>query len=573
MKNILSEYTINSMSDEYIYASSLAPQETDFEFSSRQIVYIPDQNNGSYPNSQVIFDAASVSNSGKMISWSESFLAVPLVLNVNASVGGFAGATVENVFAASLKNGVHQLINSISVELTNNQIVNLTSFSNLDINYKILNRISSEELMNLAPSINFAKDSTESIGYSGAASLQGIGEYNNTIKQSLFATTAGWGTSSYTQNAGRAQRMLRTSFDPVSTNAANFTSTNNCNTSGKDYCVQTASNITYYIMATIPLRFMHDIFSKLPLMRGAYIRLILNLNAQSQCVLTLGSTGTTYSNVVSVSSPNGVLPFMLSPLQTTNGFVAAGTCTQVTSSLGIGKSVVPTTFSHPSFTQCRLYCFCYEFSPLIESRYFSAVPTKTIKYNDILSFQVLNVAPGASFNSLLSNGVSRLRSLKVFPFLSASMNGSATVAGQSTYTAGIGPLSTLNSPFSSAPGTCCPFARITNYNVLLSQQAIYQSNYQYGWETFLQEIRESEGINGGLSLGMSSGIISQTDWESGYGVLFTDLSRKISQASDDVSRSLQITGTNSSQVSLDLYAIVEYEREITISTSTGSLVI
>ena len=151
------------MADEYDFASSLAPQGTDFQFDSRQFVYIPDQNNGSYPNSQVTFDLAGLSNSGKWISWKDSNLVIPLVLNVNCSAGTFSGATAENNFCASLKNSVFQLISSMSVELTNNSIVNLTNFSNLDINYRLLNRISSEEMENLAPSILFSKDSAESI--------------------------------------------------------------------------------------------------------------------------------------------------------------------------------------------------------------------------------------------------------------------------------------------------------------------------------------------------------------------------------------------------------------------------
>ena len=87
------------------------------------------------------------------------------------------------------------------------------------------------------------------------------------------------------------------------------------------------------------------------------------------------------------------------------------------------------------------------------------------------------------------------------------------------------------------------------------------------------ENRQSNATNGGLSLGMSSGILSQSDFENGYGYVYVDLSRKISQASDDVSRSIQVVGTNASAVSVDYYCIIGYERGLTINTSTGSLVI
>jgi hypothetical protein len=323
-------------------------------------------------------------------------------------------------------------------------------------------------------------------------------------------------------------------------------------------------------MATIPLRLMHDIFDKLPLAKGIYMRLILNLNAQSQVVLN--TDGAAYTGIASVSSPNGVLPFQISPMGTGNGFVATG-ATQITASLGIGKSVVPTTINHASgITQCRVYCAVYDMSPLYEEKFLSMVPTKTIKYNDILSFQVTNVQGGASFSQILTNGVSRARYLLICPQLSSVVNGATTILNTTTnsnFQLG----SPMNSPFSSAPGTCCPFAFVNNFNVLVSGSAIYQSNYNYRYEQFLQEIRPSQGLNGGLSLGMSSGIIGQSDWENAYGWIYVDLSRKISQASDDISRSIQIVGTNASGVNVDYYCIIGYEREITLSTATGSLVI
>ena len=61
---------------------------------------------------------------------------------------------------------------------------------------------------------------------------------------------------------------------------------------------------------------------------------------------------------------------------------------------------------------------------------------------------------------------------------------------------------------------------------------------------------------------MSSGLIGQSDFESGYGFCYIDLSRKISQASDDISRSIQAVFTNNSGVACDYYAVIGYEREI-----------
>jgi hypothetical protein len=109
--------------------------------------------------------------------------------------------------------------------------------------------------------------------------------------------------------------------------------------------------------------------------------------------------------------------------------------------------------------------------------------------------------------------------------------------------------------------------------VLVSGQNIYQSNYTYGFEEWLQEVRGSNAINGGISLGLSSGLLSQNDWENGYRFIYVDLSRRISQPNDDISRSLQVIFTNSASTAMDYYFIIGYEKSITISTSTGSLII
>jgi uncharacterized alkaline shock family protein YloU len=71
---------------------------------------------------------------------------------------------------------------------------------------------------------------------------------------------------------------------------------------------------------------------------------------------------------------------------------------------------------------------------------------------------------------------------------------------------------------------------------------------------------------------MSSGLIDKNAWSSGYNIVYVDLSKKISQAADDISRAIQITGTNGSLISVDYYVIVSYERELLLSTLTGNLI-
>ena len=562
--------------DEYAFHTSTQETETEFLFSNRQFVYIPDGNNSTYSNGQVSFDLASLSNSGRFVDWSQAFVTVPLVMNLNLT--GLTAASAENAFACSLKNGFHQLVNSLSVEITNCQVVNLTSLSNLDINFRLLTTSSVSDERNFLPSINFAKDNAESITYqgTGTANLSGLGECNNAIKQSLFGSGTGYGALGFNSNNGRIERMRNTSFDPSGGTQSVYTTASNLNQMGKNYYKATSTtDCTYYILATIPLKIVHDIFRKLPLTKGMYMRLILNLNTQCQSVVSIGGTGTTFTGYATTAL-NGVFPCMLSPLTTGNGASLAG-ATSATLSLGIGKSYQgSTTFSHPTLSTCRIYAPVYDMTPQAEQQYFSVVPTKKIQYNDILQFQTTSVPSGGQVSQILTNGVSRPRYLLVIPQMAAAVHGSAVATIGSSFTAGTATsaLGTpMASPFSSAPATTCPLASMTNFNVLVSGSNIYQSSFQYGYEQFLEEIRGSNSINGGIPLGLSSGLLDSVSWENGYRFHYVDLSRRVSQANDDISRSIQVVFNNNSSVMCDYFYIIAYEREIVISTSTGALVV
>ena len=568
--------------DTFAYQTSTIPQQDDFIMASRQFTWIGDSNGTSYPSGQIVFDLAGLSNSGKFIDWQQTNLVIPLVLNINATAGGAGGfgANPENVFAASFKNGWHHLINSMSVEITNNQVVNLTSFSNLDVNFRLLTKACYDDVLNFGPTFQFSKDNAESINFQGTpvgAALpvmpNGCGEYNNVITPVAFNPINGWGNTAQRQNKGRLERMNVTSYDPTQGSQPTFTTQAMCNNVGKATCINTAANITYYVLATIPLRMMHDIFRKIPLTMGMYMRLVINTNTAVQVQIGVqaaaNGVAATYLNNMQVSSQNGVVPFMLSPIGVGNGF-NPNAVTSITASLGIAKGYGTTAnqLTNPILNQCRIYACMYDMSPSFANTYLNKNPVKRILYNDILSFQSINVLPGSVTNQILTNGVSRPRYLIGIPMLASSYVPSAAlnIGGGCGY-------SPMNSPFSSAPGTTCPQARLTNFNVLLSGSNIYQEAYTYTFTSFLQELRQCNCLNGGLDLGISNGLISSSDYENGYGYVFVNLERKDSQASDDISRSVQVMFTNGSNVALDVFWVIGYSREISISTSTGTLVI
>ena len=92
--------------------------------------------------------------------------------------------------------------------------------------------------------------------YSKDSSINGYGEINSVIKQSLFSPASGWGKTSFTQNQGRLERMKNTLFDPSTTlNAAdvNYTST-----SARQTAVKNQLNIYQKVMILMTNRILYD---------------------------------------------------------------------------------------------------------------------------------------------------------------------------------------------------------------------------------------------------------------------------------------------------------------------------
>ena len=98
------------MADLYSLQSTLAPQDPQFVFSEKQVIYVPDSNNGSFPSGVVSFDLTSLANQSKWLDLQQSFISIPLVMQLKSTAGSFSTANVENAFAMSLKNHVFQLL-------------------------------------------------------------------------------------------------------------------------------------------------------------------------------------------------------------------------------------------------------------------------------------------------------------------------------------------------------------------------------------------------------------------------------------------------------------------------------
>jgi hypothetical protein len=230
-----------------------------------------------------------------------------------------------------------------------------------------------------------------------------------------------------------------------------------------------------------------------------------------------------------------------------------------------------------------LYIPSYAFNPVFEQAYLSS-PIKQIKYTDIYQYQVLNVGTGSNFNSLLTNGIANVRSVLILPMFSSSSAAAPAASGQynvaatatavqlSTNSGFLSGIPVFQSPFDTVgTGTTSPLAIIKNFNIQVSgQNAIYNME-KYPFEQFNNQLYGANAVNGGLTDGITSGLIDRQAFDMNYTYYYVDVSRML-PVEQQVPKSIQILGTNSSAKSIDLYCFVEYGNEISIDALTGARV-
>lgn len=552
------------MADNLLYEMSQMSETTTEPFVKREVVYILDQQNTSY-NGQITFESSQIANSGKWASWTESWLELPFVVAWQTSEDTTGTA---NSFQCGMKNGWHHIIDSIQVDYNNTNVIQLTSFSNMWMNFKLLSTWSQDDVAKYGATMNFFPDTSTSMKYSATAGKNGDGTSNNVVYP---LTAIDYGTTTYkgaTFNAGLRQRLLNCGYETTATSFGGCVAFNSApEQTGMNYWTTTGAgaNRIYYLnlMATIPLKFLHDFFDKMPLIKGSFLKLTINYNSSYNVITSVSTTSLALTTATLTTGRTN--PVMVASGAANNpnaGVVAAANGTMSVYSGVSSVKVGATTISHGVFTTCRLYCVLYTMNPVFEDQYLSLNPTKEIVYRDIYNFNVIKKQGGGDITTLLTNGITNPKTLLLIP----------VVNGDTAGTNGAAAFSPLSSPFASEPATTSPLLAIKEFNVQVSGLNIYPANIRYDYETFLSELSKT-GVNGGTTTGLASGLIGQHDFQTAYRFYLVDLSRRL-PLDDTVAKSIQIQGTlnvpNTKYV--DLYCFIEYERRITLDMATGAII-
>ena len=231
-------------------------------------------------------------------------------------------------------------------------------------------------------------------------------------------------------------------------------------------------------------------------------------------------------------------------------------------SLAVGGKVISTLHqgsgatSSPMLQSVMLNVPSYVFNPIYEQAYLSS-SVKTIVYNDLYQYQVLNIPAGSNFNNLITNGIAGIQTVLVLPFYNSASNQSI-VPYQSPFT-------------TEGGGTTSPLCILGNFNVVVSGQNSIYNTERYTYEQFTQQLYGMNAVNGGLTDGVNSGLINQLDFESMYNYYAVNVSRML-PIEEAVPKSVNVVGQNLSASIIDLYVFVNYKTSVSIDILTGSRV-
>jgi hypothetical protein len=566
-------------------------------FVKKDWLNILDNQNGNYSGNQSVLDTSQLANSNKYMNYREGYFAVPMVLTASNNTANIAvplvapataGSSVDLAFG--LKNWWGQIIHSFTLDVAGTTIIQQTPLINLWNNFRLMTTLSYQDVWTSGAEMGFYPDNALAWGFaggaSGGASTDGVGVCNNRNLLSIPVVT-GVDNPYEKGNAGLLKRQQYISYDPAGVAGgvvagsaySAFLTGANALAQYKSYIavkqdagVGVQAGIQYAILATIKLRHIHSFFQNIPLMKGLFMKMTMNLNQSSVNVsVPDGKVADTYggAQVATISVNNalgGVSPIMIASKTAGNGGAVAGftliNASGATQSLNVSLAVgsralisSQSSFQSGLAPSIQLYIPAYTFNPVYETAYLSS-PVKKVVYTDVYQYQVPLVQAGKSFNQLITNGIANIKSVLVIPLLTSASNN------------GLDPLLT---PFDDCGSSTAPLGLLTNFNVVVAGQNMIYNSQRYSYEAFLNQLQGCNAVNANLTDGLTSSLIDKLSFEMKNTYYYVDCSRML-PVEESVPKSVSIIGQNSSAKDLQFIVFVEYGVQVSLDVLSGSRV-
>ena len=613
------------MTDFYEFKKSSMPQHDDnaTPYSNKQWNYINDINGGSYGSqgvSLVQIDCTSIFNSSSLIDVNQMYITVPLSLVSAISTNAALVAPVQGHSWAyhGLKAGYHNLLQGADLQIDGTTVEQFVPNISPYAGFKLLSEMSQDDLNAFGYSLGLGRqlDNFQSLRFNCIANqtnpvattafpvmtnltgvVGGNGLSNNMPFNLGTAGNSGAGDSLVagaqyyqTTNVGLYSRLLKP-VDVTGTSATTGTSLfgASASTGGAASTFQTLSmlnnefkattqvlNTNYVVTYDTAIIRLGDIFNSLkkwPLSKrfSGIIRLYFNVGAVGSGFVATSTNGQMIHSMSS-NTFTGVCPIVQNSLPANIAY--GGTATQITTGLGIVKppptalsgffpNLANSGASHP-MSSVRLYYPQVTLKPTLANSYILSNRNKQVEYTSVLYNQFNGITSGSTFSQLIQSGVSRIKSLIIFPVISSTING---LVCQGTFpVSGVTPFSDFQSPFSQCPNQNGPIS-LTNLQVSVGGSNQLYQTLNYGYENFLEQVSQYEKVNSS-DFGISCGLISQQMWENAYRVYFVDLSRSLE--GDMINpRNITFSFNNNTNITIDILTYVEYYQIAEVDVETG----
>jgi hypothetical protein len=578
--------------DTLVFDMSSMSEGTPSVFVRKDWLAILDNQNQNYQGNQSVIDTSQLANSNKYMNYREAYLTIPLLMTLTQSPSATpylpATAGTSGDYVMGLKNWYGSIVHSFTLDYNGTTIIQQTPYCGLWNSFKLMTSLSYNDIVVSGPMLGFYPDDATSFRFDATitASTNGIGTSNNR-NAGAFPVVAGQFNQFDPYNVGLLRRQQGWNFDPDgvagtgttyagASASGTLTTLSNLNLLWKSYIFNkrdgtastTGSSVQVCITAQVWLKHLHSFFERVPLLKGVFCKITLNLNQSS---VSFTSTADAFS-AVSVSSPlGGVSPIMIASAGASQGSVGFTSGSYI-ASLAVGRTCLNSTQTglgstlvapSPLGGSILLNVPAYTFNPVFETSYLSA-PVKKIVYTDIYQYQIVNqITAGQTFNNLITNGIANIKSVLVLPYYQAGDG--ATLTGNCG-------LSPIQSPFDPAGGgTTSPLCLLTQFNIQVSgQNAIYNTE-RYSYEQFINQLYGANAVNGGMTDGLTSGLIDQKQFEMGYCYYYVNVGRML-PVEEAVPKSVNVLGTNMSSKAIDLFIFIEYGVEVSVDILTGARV-
>jgi len=568
------------------YDLSQATEGSPNVFIRKDWLSLLDNQNGSYSGNQSVIDTSQLSNSNRYMGYQNSYLQIPMIMSLtcdSANIAGFDPTAVATSldYSCGLKNWYGSMIHSIQADWNGVTVIQQTNFQGLWNTFKLMTTLSYNDVLAHGSEIGFYPDDALSVVFNAAVSVNGSGTCFTQNSLSVPVVTGAM-TTYNTGNIGFFKRQQYINFDPTGTNPGltapasdsfqTLITQSNTALAWKSHIFYKQTGvgaaargaIQWAINGIVKLRHLHNLFEKMPLLKGVYLKITLQLNNSSVNFTSAGAAGNL--TIVSVSSGvGGVVPIQVASAAGGNGSVAAFPAANYTVSLAVGANILnaaqsstPGIQTGPIGRNITLNVPSFVMAPAFEAAYLSA-QVKTIEFEDIYQYQVLNIssaATGGTFNSLITNGIANISKVLVLPFF--------------TTAASVPAINPLYSPFDAAgTGVTSPLCLLTNFQVVVSGQNALYNTQKYSYQQFVEQLSGCNSINGDSTDGLCSGLISLLDFETAYNYYYVDVSRML-DVERSVPKSVSIQGQNLSAKAIDLIVFISYKQTLRVDVLTGS---